>query len=1321
MQHSLIFNCRRCFIGGVVIVLLAACPISIAAGPRFSSLFHDNAVLQRDVPVTIRGSAERGRKVNVTFAGQTISAVADEASEWSVVLDAMPANANGQALSCKEHGGEGRSVALRNIVVGDVFLFARQTFVDISLGRTKAGRDVAAKVTANPALRVMRISTIPRLAPQSDLDAQATTGWAVVDKDTAGAMSAAAFHFGRDLVAEVDVPVGIIDLNLGSSFTIGWISREDIANSDAFYDRKTRVTGYGELMEDMLQKYKAQEGREGRPGDIKWIWEHPVKDPMYPAAGYNAVLHPMRGLAMKGVLLQLGNDYPYMAYERLREEGRSFDRDALDVTWWRNYTHRKQGFRAGLEVIPRLPGLWRSYLGNKDLPVGLIMPPNSDHPTYAIHNRETREVQRRTAEANARVGLILPGEQHIPFSGQPADDALLAKRSLAWALGAIYNRDGAVASGPLFDRVVLEYANAHIFFKEGTADGLKASPGALDHFQASGVDGVFTPAKAEIDGNTIRLTSKTVNRIAQVSYNYCSASRQGLTNSAGLPAIPFLTGEHKYVDIPRNTESSLPPEYTTPAGEWESGGVAIISGGGEKYPNGPGWLGATGLRVLPFGPNMRVTTVLPGSPADGEIEVGDMIYKVNGELLEDDHLPHLGRAIAHAESRAGGGKIAFALRRGDKLHDVTLTLEVLGAYSATSPYDCPKADRIVANSEAYLAKRGGLATGYAGGGWLHSDIFFLLGAGTPAHQGLVRRFIYNKIAEIDRSEKKRPGGNSWHLGHGTLLFAEYYLATGDRNVLPYLRCYSDAFTSMQCRPGAFGHTPPRSIGGWRHNYPGGQTYGMIPSIGLPGMIGLNLAKEAGVKIDEGAYRLGLRFFRDGQAEMGYTTYAAIVPDKKAPESIDPEKLAAGMLYSRNGCRAKAAILFALEGDTRIAHLNSLYTAFAYNNCHEGHGSNFFNGLWTPLGASLHSKAAFIHFMSKHYWYRDLKRMYNHVSFPANNAPSVGHDLALVVPRQRLRILGAPRSVFAAEAPAQLSPALKAYYARDYARAEALVGALLAGGELPGAMRPQAMQLQRAARELRESIASDIAKVKGLVEAGKLYEAGLDLPQLKAVTPEGDARIAAIQQAVAAADAKRVQTDRRRYHAQQKSLAFDSGKTKAKPDAEEGWESLATVALLDRRARTTPGLTDEDQASRWRVKLVEAITQAPDRWQDEKFDDSGWGETTLPISWSLNHTFLGRTDFEVDDPKAIKALRVGCTPFRQLNIVVYVNGHVVAKVNSCENVSGWVHGELPPAAIKHFKKGRNTLAFSTTHDWRWSSRSGVRNGGFGLILDAKKKD
>lgn len=1295
------------------VVVLTLSTFAGAAELRFARSLSDSAVLQRDAPVTVQGFAGAGAKITVTFAGQSKQATADPSGKWAVELAPMPANAEGQPLTCK---ADGESVTLQNIVVGDVILFARQTFIDVSLGRDDQGKAAASKLPANTGLRIMRIKTLPAVEPQADLAPQATDGWAVAGKQNVAAMSAAAFYLGRDLSAEVDVPIGIIDLNMGPNFTIGWLDRQTIADMEAFTGQRSHTTGYAESMEEQLERFKTQEGKERDPKDNKWVEEHPVKDPMYPSAGYNATLHPMRGMSLKAIVLQLGNDYPYMGYEQLRKEGRSFDRKALDAAWWQNYLHRKRGYRAGMEVIPRVPAVWRAYFDSRQLPIGLVMPPGTDNPTYAIHNREVRDLQHLTARANPGVGLIMPGVEHVPFSGQPADEPLLAERSLAWLLASVYGKEGA-PSGPLFDRMETNYAKAQVFFKAGTAEGLRAKPGALDHFEVAGLDKVFYPAVARIDGNTIRLTSEAVSRIADVRYNYRGKPDQGMTNSAGLPAIPFRTGEHKYIDVPRSGEQNLPREYTTPANEWEGGDVAIVSGGGARYPYGPGWVGATGMHVLPFGPNMRVTAVLAGSPADGRIEVDDMIYKVNGELLEEDHLHHLGRAIALAESEAGGGKIAFSLRRGNELLEVNLQVEVLGTYSATSPYDCPKADRIIANSEAYLAKRGGLASGYAGGGWLHADVLFLLAAGTPEHQGLVRRFIYRKMAEID--EKGVPGGNAWHRGHGTLLFAEYYLATGDRNVLPYLKAYCDVTAAMQCRPGTFPEMPPRSVGGWRHNYPGGQWYGMIPVIGLPAMIGMNLAKEAGVEVDSAAYDRGLHMFRDHQAEMGKLTYSAVMPKYTRPDPLDPDKLAVGRLYPGNGSKAMAAILFDLEGDTRIAHLNSMYCAYAYNNTHEGHGSNYFNGMWTPLGANLHSKPAFIHFMANHYWYRDLNRMFNHASLPGgNHAASAGHDLALVAPRQRLRILGAPASVFGANAAEFAKPALEAFFARDYPLAEKLISEQLASGELLIEDRTRAEQLRRAAVEMQASIASDLAAVERLLSEGKFYEARLDVPQLKGVLPAGDARLATIEARLASVDEKVMREDKSRYGSLQKRLEFRFSSKSGDPDNEAGWQAVTTTVFLGRGNTMPLGLTTEEDATRWRVKIVEAVNRAPEGWNQPDFDVGDWGTTTLPISWHLNHGFLARTLFDVKDVKSIDALRVACHPFRQLNINVYLNGHVVAKFNECENNGGWVYGELPPGALKHLRNGRNTLAFSTTHDWRWSSRGGVRNSGFGLRLDMK---
>jgi chromosome condensin MukBEF ATPase and DNA-binding subunit MukB len=122
-------------------------------------------------------------------------------------------------------------------------------------------------------------------------------------------------------------------------------------------------------------------------------------------------------------------------------------------------------------------------------------------------------------------------------------------------------------------------------------------------------------------------------------------------------------------------------------------------------------------------------------------------------------------------------------------------------------------------------------------------------------------------------------------------------------------------------------------------------------------------------------------------------------------------------------------------------------------------------------------------------------------------------IALIVPRQRLRILGAPPSVFNANSPQALTPALDAYYAHDYERAGRLAEALLSKSDIDSDVRRKATQLVRAARELQESIAIDLDNMKALIEGGKFYQASLDIAQLEGFMQEGDARLTAIEKSV----------------------------------------------------------------------------------------------------------------------------------------------------------------------------------------------------------------
>ena len=178
-------------------------------------------VLQRDKPVTIRGTADKGKTVEVTFAGQALEAAVGPDGTWTVTLAPLQANAEGTELVVRD--GK-QTTSLKNVVVGDVILFARQTSIDIRLGRDDAGRALANAHPAMPGYRAMTIHTVPAADPASDLSADATAGWFVLDAERAATLSAAAYHLGRDLA-------------FTPSFGVGWYVRgrdRDLGNPVVF-------------------------------------------------------------------------------------------------------------------------------------------------------------------------------------------------------------------------------------------------------------------------------------------------------------------------------------------------------------------------------------------------------------------------------------------------------------------------------------------------------------------------------------------------------------------------------------------------------------------------------------------------------------------------------------------------------------------------------------------------------------------------------------------------------------------------------------------------------------------------------------------------------------------------------------------------------------------------------------------------------------------------------------------------------------------------------------------------------------------------------
>lgn len=1269
-----------------LVAVLSSGALLHAADLGFGRFYTDNMVLQRDKPSVIRGTAPENASVSLTFGERTLTAVADKDGHWAVTLEPAPASAVPRALSVT---AAGKTVVLKNVVMGDVFLFARQTSIDISLGRYEAGKKAAAAQGPNPLFRGISLKTLPAAKPQSDLAPDSTGGWTVMGPEQALKMTAAAYYLGRDLAAELKIPVGIVDLNLGSAFPIGWLSRESLLETDQFYGRSD-VPGQLKRFDGLLAL--AASGKPIPQGKDEVICTNLVAYPLFPAGGYNAVLNPLKGLGLKAALIQLGNDYPYVVYDELERNGTELDRGELNRAYKQTYDIRKLGFRMEPVTTPRIPREWRGVFADPALPVGLVQPPGSALNTFGQHNREMRELNRLTAQDTPGVGIIMPGSAHIPQSGQPADEVLLAERSRSWVLGAVYGKEGVTATGPLFEKLVTEMNQATVHFKAGTAQGLKAAKGALDAFEAAGGEGDYSPAKARLDGEVIRVTSDTVSRIRRVRYNWRKVPDQGLVNAAGLPALPFRSEKEDYGWFVRNEETDLPVEYSTPANEWKDGDVTLVNGQLKTsgYSNFSGWLGPVGVKVGPFGPNMGVREVRPGTPAEGRLFEGDVIYSANGRMLGDKAWLVMADAITASESEEGQGKLVLGVRRAGKIRDVELALKVMGTYSPTAPYDCPKTEKIIGDLEQWVVAGG------SGAGFLNGDVIFMMATGNPELQGYVRRIVYSVIKGRNPTAPIDPvnAGKSWHNSAEAFLLGEYYLSSGDRTVLPYLKHACARLAATQ----------HKEEGGWRHNYPGGAGYGLIPNAGLPGVMGMNFALKAGLDIERASYELGLRHFGRNKAETGFLIYGLGGCERPVPAPFDPEQMEAGLMNSYNGGLSAAAILMGLSGNYRAAHLSSLISAYAWNNTFGGHGGNYWNNFWTPLGAHQHGKQAFLHFWKNHRWYRELNRMPDGSLIQhEDGGVGAGTGVALVAPRRRLQIVGAPKSPFAADAPATLKPAIEAYGKKDYAGCEAQVNELLASGTVGKEDRPTAEYLVRAAREIQQSIAADLARMRKLAEAGNPEEAVSFVPELKGILPEGDARLREIEAVIASA--------------KQAPKAEVQAATTNAVEIKRDWKCLITE-IATGASKTGPGKVPPGEASKWRLKVVEDMEQAPAGWTAPGFDDRDWWQTHLPISWRMYHTALLRTTFTVKDRNAFDGLRFRAWLFRQQGVEIYLNGTLIAKVNNLEEKTGNVDAELNESALKPLRNGENTLSITTRHNWRWGMLfMRVYNDGFGFMLDA----
>ncbi|MCE9545621.1 MAG: DUF6288 domain-containing protein, partial [Planctomycetia bacterium] len=154
-----------------------------------------------------------------------------------------------------------------------------------------------------------------------------------------------------------------------------------------------------------------------------------------------------------------------------------------------------------------------------------------------------------------------------------------------------------------------------------------------------------------------------------------------------------------------------------------------------------------------------ITHVGAASPADGVIQVSDVILGAAGKLFADDARKSLALAIQQAETPANGGALKLTRWRAGQTDEVQLKLRVMGTYSATAPYDCPKSKLIFDDACTVLEKEP-----------LEEDIWgavnglALLATGRPAYLPRVQAYA-RKIAPPTMKLELKDGSVAWDWGY----------------------------------------------------------------------------------------------------------------------------------------------------------------------------------------------------------------------------------------------------------------------------------------------------------------------------------------------------------------------------------------------------------------------------------------------------------------------------------------------------------------------------------------------------------------------------
>ena len=490
-------------------------------------IYGSNMVLQQGMELPIRGKAGADSEVSLSFAGQTVKGKAGKEGKWTLRL--KPLEASKENLNM-EIQGDGKTVTLENILVGEVWLGSGQS--------NMAGK-VGGYAKNDPTLAEIAGKTNPLLRLRDN------SGWHSSSPAKNNAHSAILFAFGERLQRELDVPVGLYFGAVGGTPSGAWIPKETFDGSKkvkavvAEFAKTYDHDGAMKLYERKLvvwEKAQAKAKAEGKkPRGRKP--QPPGKPGTSTRGGVQGGLFDRHirysvGFPIRGVLWDQG-------------EARS------GILGLDQHTAMSELIRG-----------WRELWGQGDFPFLFVQKPSGAGNAFSNENPITREAEKfsklpaapasndagyqrylyvRLMNDNANAWMVPAID--LGATIHPKNKWGYGNRAAEVAAQKVYSKKGVQAYGPIYGSHKVDGNLVTITFMEIGSGLTTQHSEKLQGFALSGKDGKWHWADAKItSANTVTLSSKEVAKPRHIRFAYSSnRTWANLFNKEGLPALSFTT------------------------------------------------------------------------------------------------------------------------------------------------------------------------------------------------------------------------------------------------------------------------------------------------------------------------------------------------------------------------------------------------------------------------------------------------------------------------------------------------------------------------------------------------------------------------------------------------------------------------------------------------------------------------------------------------------------------------------------------------------------------------------------------------------------